>query len=395
MSPYKKRKLLSLLAGLMVLNVASNATAAPDPKTELIERLSNAHAAPGSEENIRNIIVPIWQKNLTNLKVDKIGNVLGLLPNGSSTPKILVMSHMDEVGFLVRNITDDGFVQVEPLGGWRNQVVYAQRWKIATKTGFVTGYSGNESGHIVPRQGQSSHTMSEEQNTAREMVLDVGAKTRKEAEKKFGLRPGLAITPDTAFTKLNGTNRYLGKAFDDRAGVALATNLIEFFTKTTHPNNVAIAATVQEEVGLRGANVIANEYEPDVVLNIEACIAGDHPLMSTPKETVFPALGKGPCLYVYERTMVPNNKLIDWVSDVAKDHNIPFQYATAINYGQDGSVLQQSNLGAAVINIGIPVRYAHQEAGVMDRADYDNTLRLVELIVKSLDEKEVKLILPH
>lgn len=372
-----------------------SATTFADETTSLLQSLSNATGAPSFENPVRQIIYPIWKQHLSNVKVDNVGDVFGLLPGNINFPKILIMAHMDEVGFLVRDITKNGFIQVEPLGGWRDQVVYAQRWIIMTKKGPIIGYSGNESKHIVPNSDQATNTSAATAlNSAREMTIDIGARSKEDAMTQFGVRPGLPITPDTQFTVLNNTNRYLGKGFDDRAGLALATELIKKTSNTTHSNQIAFAATVQEEVGLRGAHVIANMYKPDVVLNIEACIAGDYPLTATPSDTTYPALGKGPCLYVYERSMLPSNNLVDWIVTLASKNKIPYQFATAINYGQDGSVLQQSNEGAAVINIGIPVRYAHQQAGVIERSDYDATLKLLEVILQNLDEKQLKIVLP-
>jgi putative aminopeptidase FrvX len=393
-SKFKLRLMQSACSLLCMLPAISTAAIA-DHSRQLLQQLSDAPGASGFEGNVRKVLYPVWKRDLTAFKVDGVGNISGVIPGKASSPNVLLMSHMDEVGFMIRNITKDGFIQVEPIGGWRNQVAYAQRWKIMTSKGAVIGYSGEESGHIVPRSGQvTDASAATKMHMAREMYIDVGARSRKEAEEKFGLRPGLPITPDTKFTELNNSGRYLGKAFDDRAGAALLTELIEKFRHTNHPNRITVASTVQEEIGLRGAKVIAQEYKPDVAINVEACIAGDHPYMATPSTAIYPALGKGPCVYVYERTMLPNNELVEWVAALAKKNNIPFQYASAPNYGQDGSVVQQSHSGVPTILIGIPVRYAHQQSGVIERSDYDATLKLLEVILKNLDEKQVKLLMP-
>lgn len=362
---------------------------------QLLEKLSNAHAAPGFEQSVRQVLYPVWKKDLQNFKVDGIGNVSGTLRNQSATPNVLLMSHMDEVAYLVRTITDDGYIQVEPLGGWRDQVVYAQRWLIMTNNGPVLGYSGEESGHIVPRGNQATNTKANSQlHAAREMYIDVGATSKQDAMQRLHIRPGLPITPDTQFAVLNKGSKYLGKAFDDRVGLLVLTQLIKQFSSTSHPNQLTFAATVQEEVGLRGAEVIANEFKPDVVVNVEVCIAGDHPFTATPSNASYPALGKGPCVYVYERSMIPNNKMVDWVADLARKNNIPLQFATAPNYGQDGAKLQRSGMGVPTIVIGIPLRYAHQQAGVVDQSDIANTIKLMSLMITNMTTKQVNLFKP-
>ena len=392
-----KFKLGMLHAGLILLGFCPGFVSADvnDHSMQLLQQLSDAHGLSGFESAVRKVLYPVWKRYLIAFRVDGVGNISGVIPGKAASPNILLMSHMDEVGFMVRSITSDGFIQVEPIGGWRHQVVYAERWKIMTKNGPIIGYSGEESGHIVPKSHQATNSERAAQlHVAREMYLDVGAHSKKEAIEKFGLRPGLPITPDSRFVELNHTGRYLGKAFDDRAGAALLTEIIEKFSQSSHPNRITVAATVQEEVGLRGAKVIAQEYQPDVAINIEACIAGDHPYTATPSTASYPALGKGPCVYVYEATMLPNNELVEWVAALAKKNKIPFQFATAPNYGQDGSVVQQSHSGVPTILIGIPVRYAHQQSGVIEGADYAATLKLLEVILKNLDSNQVKLLMP-
>lgn len=379
------KKSLTLFSLLAITTIAQ-----ADPTTSLLASLSNAPGATGFEAPVRKILLPIWQQNLSTIKVDGLGNMLGTVTNGKSSPNILLMSHMDEVGLILRDITENGFIQVEPLGGFHGPI--AQRWVITTKQGSVVGYSGTESGHMVPHSDQTSKPVDTATPLPREIFIDVGAENKTDALNRLGLRPGLPITPDTTFAALNNSNEYLGKAFDDRAGLALITLAAEQARQSNHPNQLSLAATVQEEVGLRGAQVIYNQIKPDVVINLEVCVAGDFPLRTAATQASYPALGKGPCLYVYDKSMIPNPNLVDWVANLAKENNIPFQYAAGLNYGQDGASLQLSGSGVPVINIGIPLRYAHQQAGVINRADFDATLKLVNAIVKKFDDKQLKIV---
>lgn len=374
---------LSLFASLFVLS----ANVYADETINLLQTLTNAPGVAGYETPIRNIVWPLWQKNLSSMKADNMGNLIGTLRGPMNSPTLLIMGHLDEVGFQIRSITKDGFVEVEPLGGVEDHTSFGQRWTIMTNRGPILGYSGVESGHLVPRPGQTNKPDAN-LYSLRDMTIDVGARSQQEAMNRFGLRPGLPVSPATEFTVLNGTDRYLAKGLDDRVGLAIITELLSNANSLQHPNQLLIAATVQEELGLRGAQVVAHTAKPDVVINLEACIAGDFPLHSAPSDA-YPELGKGPCLYVRDQSMVPNAKLVDWVIAVAKENNLPYQFADGLNYGQDGSVFQQTD-GTPVINIGIPVRYAHQQSGVMQRSDYDATLKLVRAIIAKLDAKQLK-----
>ena len=369
---------------LLALCLAIPSYSFADDTFNLLQSLVNANGAPGFEKPVRQVLQTRWQQAFTNVKIDGMGNMLADLAGTSATPKVLLMAHLDEVGFLIRDIRRDGFVEVEPVGGWRDQSVYSQRWIIQTAKGPVLGYTGIESGHMVAQAGQVTKPANDVMFAAREMTLDVGATSRTDAIARLGLRPGLPITPAGSFSSLNGGSRYIGKAFDDRLGLAVITQAAEA-VRASHPNQILLAATTQEEVGLRGAQVIYNQIKPDVVINIEACVAGDFPRYAAPPSTTYPALGHGPCLYTMDRSMIANNALMEWVIKTAQTKHIPYQFAAGLNYGQDGSALQLRG-GMPVINIGIPMRYAHQEAGVMDRGDYDATLKLLTALLTELNQ---------
>lgn len=356
-----------------------------DDTFNLLQSLVNANGAPGFEKPVRRVLQARWQSAFSNLKTDGMGNLLAQLPGSSATPKVLLMAHLDEVGFLIRDIRQDGFVEVEPVGGWRDQSVYSQRWIIQTAKGPVLGYTGIESGHMVAQAGQVTKPVNDVMFAARDMTLDVGATSRSDAINRLGLRPGLPITPAGSFSSLNGGTRYIGKAFDDRLGLAAITQAAQA-VQGSHPNTILLAATTQEEVGLRGAQVIYNQIKPDIVINLEACVAGDFPRYAAPASTTYPALGHGPCLYTIDRSMIANNDLMEWIIKTAQANHIPYQFAAGLNYGQDGSALQLRG-GMPVINIGIPMRYAHQEAGVMDRRDYDATVKLLIALVQHFDQQ--------
>jgi putative aminopeptidase FrvX len=322
---------------------------------------------------------------LSDLRTDGLGNLLGSLRGGSDEPRVLLMAHMDEVGFLVRHIDDDGFIYFNGVGGFFEQSVLTQRMAILTSKGIVTGYTGMKSGHIL-RPSERTEMVPIER-----MFIDIGARSREEAIEKFGVRPGLPIVYQTQFAILNGTNRYLAKAWDDRVGLAVITEALKQLKTGSHPNSVHVAATVQEEIGLRGAAVVYESTKPDIVINLEIGIASDFPLLTSPTLSQ-EALGKGPSVFVFDNSMIPNNNFVEWIIKVARTGSIPLQFESVSGYGEDGAALQKSATGIPAVNIGVPTRYGHSQSGVIDRADFDNTVRLIVQMVQHLSAAEVKAI---
>ena len=353
-----------------------------DASLRLLAELVNANGAPGFEGPVRDILRREWQGVLTDVRADGMGNLLGRLPGPAGAPRVLVMAHMDEVGFLVRYIDERGFVYMNALGGYIDQSLLTQRFTIMTPQGPVVGFTGMKSGHIVSAEERSRLV------ALQDMFLDIGAHSREEAE-KLGVRPGLPVTYRTEFEELNGTGRYLARAWDDRVGLAVITEALRQVKSQTHANQIEVAATVQEEIGLRGAAVVQAGTNPDIVINLEIGIAGDFPLLTSPKLSQ-EALGKGPAVFVFDASMVPNNKFVEWTVRLAKQSNIPVQFENVSGYGEDGSVLQRSAQGIPALNIGIPTRYAHSQSGVIDRSDYDNTVKLVAQMLQKLSAAEVK-----
>jgi putative aminopeptidase FrvX len=167
------------------------------------------------------------------------------------------------------------------------------------------------------------------------MFVDVGASSRAEAE-GMGLRAGLPVAYATKFEILNGTRRYLAKAFDDRGGLAVITEALRRLQGRAHPNNVLVAATVQEEIGLRGASVVTASTSPDIVINLEIGIASDFPLL-TSKALSQEELGKGAGIFVFDGSMIPNNQYIEWILKLADENTIPVQLESVTGYGEDAA----------------------------------------------------------
>jgi putative aminopeptidase FrvX len=369
-------KAVVLLCGFLAASLSE-----ADETEKLLEELTNAHGVSGFEGPVRDILRREWKDLLTDLHTDGIGNLIGSLPGSSDSPQVLLMAHMDEVGFLVRHIDENGYLYIHNVGGYFDQSVLTQRLSILTARGEVLGYTGMKSGHIL-RPDERDRMI-----PLQDMFVDVGASSRAEAE-AMGLRPGLPVAYATKFEVLNGTRRYLAKAWDDRVGLAVITEALRQLRSRPHPNNLQVAATVQEEIGLRGASVVTATTSPDIVINLEIGIASDFPLL-TSKALSQEELGKGAGIFVFDGSMIPNNNYVEWILRLADENTILVQFESVTGYGEDAAMIQKSARGVPAVNIGIPTRYGHSQSGVIDRADYDHTVALVVKMIERLTAAEV------
>ena len=351
----------------------------PDRTFELLCELSEASGVSGYEHEVREIIRK-HLGDLSSIEQDGLGSIVCKKAGKYSQPRIMLAGHMDEVGFVVKLITDQGFIKFSPLGGWWGHVMLAQRVLIKTRKSDVVGLIGSKPPHVLTDEERKK--VQEPKN----MYIDIGATSSAEV-KKLGIRPGDPMIPVCPFTVLGSGKAYLGKAFDDRVGCALFVDVIKKLGREKHPNTVYGVGTVQEEVGLRGARTSSWVVEPDVGLTMEISVAGDVP--DVRKEDAQAQLGKGPVIIIRDGTMIPNLKLRDLFIDTAEKLKIPYQFALMERGGTDSGAIHLHRSGVPNLVIGVPTRHIHSHAGIIHRKDYDNTVRLVTAVVQKLDAKTV------
>jgi len=369
----------SACVALLALTVNVNHAYAADRVETLLEKLSNAAGPPGAEEPVRAIMVSEMKPYASApIRYDGIGSVIA--QQGSSGPRIMIDAHMDELGGMVRRVSPDGFLTMQMLGGWLDQALVGQRWVIIGSKGPVHAVTGIRDIHIV-QADERSKVFPREQ-----IFLDVGAKNAKEAA-DMGLSPGDPVVPDSPFMAMNGTKNYLGKAWDDRIGCAVLVEAMRRTSTMAHPNQLIYVATVQEEIGLRGARTATQLVKPDIGIAIEGGISGDTP-GSKPEETQA-RLGLGPGMFLYDSSTLPNRKLVAFTRRTAAASGIPLQADLVQGYGDDSAEMQLNNGGTPTINLVVPVRYTHAHNGVVNRQDFDRMVDLVVAMLVQLDAKTV------
>jgi len=351
-------------------------------KTELFfKELTEANGVSGHEAEVRKIMARELKGNVDEILYDKMGSIVGRKRGTADEPRVLVEGHMDEVGFMVKEITKEGYIKFLPLGGWWGHVTLGQRLRVITSKGPVMGVVGSTPPHLLKPKDR------EKVLEIDDMFLDVGVQEKFNVKKKLGIKLGDPIVPDAEFTIMGNPKNYLAKAFDNRMGCAAAVDVVKRFQRVKHANTIYAGASVQEEVGLRGAQTLAHLTDPDVCFCVDVGVGQDIPPDCFKKSE---KLGGGPSILIYDACMLPNTKLRDLMIKTAEQKKIPFHLTYMQRGCGDGARVHTSRLGVPTVYLGAPVRYIHAHNGIMNRTDYDNTVRLIVEVIKKLDRKTVK-----
>jgi putative aminopeptidase FrvX len=349
-------------------------------RTELLLKdLTEAVGLAGFEREI----AAAMEKHLAGLaevSYDKLGSVAFKKTGTAESPKVMLASHMDEIGFIVKAITKEGFIKFLPVGGWWGHVVLGQRVIVRTRKGDVPGVVGSKPPHELDDDEKKKVV------EFKDMYIDVGATSGANVAQQVGIRPGDPIVPWSPFTVMRNRKAYMAKALDDRAGCAVVVDTLRRLARMKHPNTVYGVGTVQEEVGLRGAATATQLVDPDVAFAVDVSIAHDMP---NSKDEQTERLGGGPSITVYDGTMIPNPTLRDFVIEVAEASKIPFHFSSVEKGGTDGGRIHMHRTGVPSLVLGMPTRYIHGHVGVLHRSDYDNTVRLLVAVIRKLDRKRV------
>jgi endoglucanase len=347
-------------------------------RTELLlKELPEAHGVPGYEHEVR-ALVRRYVEPLGVIEQDRIGSLI--CRQGETGPRLLLAGHMDEVGFLVHYITADGFLRFLPLGGWWDQVLLGQQVLVRTNQGDLPGVIGAKPPHLLPADERDKVVK------RKDMYIDLGATSRDEV-RQAGVRVGDPVVPAVTFQPMSGGKAYLGKAFDDRVGVALTIDALQHFADKPHPNIIYGVATVMEEVGTRGAKTAAEVVDPDVAIILEIDLCGDVPGIEPEQSDI--RLGKGPGVVVLDAGMIPNLKLRDLVIDTAAELGIPLQFSAWPGGATDGERIHVHRIGVPTVVLTVPTRHVHSHAAIAHRDDYDRALGLLVALVEKLDAETV------
>ncbi|MGN7300673.1 M42 family metallopeptidase [Ferdinandcohnia sp. SAFN-114] len=351
-----------------------------DETLTMLKDLTDAKGIPGNEREPREIMKKYITPYSDEISYDGIGSIIAKKAGNAEGPKVMIAGHLDEVGFMVTQIDDKGFLRFQTVGGWWSQVMLAQRVTVVTSKGDITGVIGSKPPHILSAEARKKPV------EIKDMFIDIGASSREQAL-EFGVKPGDQVVPYFEFTVMNNEKMLLAKAWDNRIGCAIAIDVLKYLKNEEHPNVVYGVGCVQEEVGLRGAKTAATMIKPDIAIAVDVGIAGDTPGIS--EKEAMSKMGEGPQIILYDASMVSHKGLRDFVVEVADELSIPYQFDAIAGGGTDAGAIHITLEGVPSLAITIATRYIHSHAGILHRDDYENAVKLIAEVIKRLDQETV------
>lgn len=348
-----------------------------------IKELTELQGTSGNEEDIRAYLRKELTPLVDKVETDGLGGIFGIRENeDKDAPRILVASHMDEVGFMISRINKNGMFSVVPLGGWNPFVVSAQRYTLKTRNGDkYPVVSASVPPHLLRGKdgGQAIPNVSD-------ILFDGGFESKEEAE-SFGIKPGDTLVPETETVLTANKKNIISKAWDNRFGVTMVLEALETLKDEKLPNTLIAGANVQEEVGLRGATVSTHMFDPDLFFAVDTSPAND--LDDNPAN--FGRLGEGTLLRIFDPGHIMLKNMREFMEDTARDNHIKFQWYVGKG-GTDAGAGHKALNGVPSTTIGVVSRYIHSHQTIGNIEDFEQAQALLLAVIRSLDKSTVDLI---
>jgi putative aminopeptidase FrvX len=339
---------------------------------ETLEKLSNACGVTGREEEIAGLMKKFLRPYVDEVKEDKLGNVIGIKKGKKNAPKVMIAAHMDEIGLLVKNITEEGFLRFAKIGGIDDRVLLAQKVIVYTEKGPLHGIIGSKPPHIQKEEERKRVISCDE------LFIDIGAANREEV-KRMGVRIGDVVCFDVKFARI-GKNIVIGKALDDRVGCAAMIEALKRLEKTEC--TIYAVGTVQEEVASRGAATSAFGIYPDVAFALDVTVTGDTPGV---KEVEAPIrMREGPALTVADSGIIVPQKVLRLLIDAAEENKIPYQLETGVPGSTDAARILLTREGIPSGAICVPTRYIHSPTSLLSLKDVEQSIELVIAAIQKI-----------
>jgi len=333
---------------------------------KLLKKLCDTPGMPGGEDRIREIVIGEFKNFTKDISTDSMGNVIAHIKGNG--PKLVLDAHMDEVGFMVHHIDDNGFVRLTPMGGVDPRVYYAQRlivWGKKPLTGMVAA--------IPPHISKSGNN--KEVPEIEDCVVDLGL-SADNVNKLVSVGDFASFDTELVVTD----DSVISKALDDRMGLFV---IIEALSKKPKLNcDLFITATVQEETGLRGARLITPVVEPDFVIALEGTVAMDVP--GIPADKSLANSNKGPEIRLSDRFLVADRKFSLYLTELAKKKKISTQITVKKAGSTNATAMQVTGKGSRAAVISVPTRYLHSPSSIAYKDDIKNTINLVAAVISDI-----------
>lgn len=344
---------------------------------QLMTLLTDAHGPSGREDEVRHVVCQALKNVADDIQFDGLGSVIARLNKEAVGPKVAVIAHMDEVGFLIQHITADGYLKLFKLGGIDPRIALNSAIEIKT-------HSGEKYQGIIFTDKPLS------QLTIDDLFVDVGATNRDDVV-AMGINIGDSAVFATRTHALNHTGNFVAKSFDDRIGCLLGIELMQRLAEQKLDCDYYFIGSVQEEVGTKGGKTATEKLRPDVVIVLDVA-STKHTPSSHSERRIY---GKGPCLVVADKCALAHYPLFNYVSEIAQAHHIPVQRDFLAGGGTDNGAATLVGAGIAGMAIILPVKNCHSPYTLINEGDYDACLTLLEHTVKGLNADNVGALYQH
>lgn len=350
-----------------------------DKTVNRIKTLTELHGAPGFEDDIKNYLIEEMKPYVDDFVYNRMGGFYGVKRSKTKkAKKVMVAAHMDEIGFMITNITEQGMLQFTNLGGVATDIWQGQRLKVKSRNNeLIIGVVANIPKHF--------RTGAEGAPKIEDLLLDIGCKNKNEVLER-GIQIGDTIVPDTSFIQLS-EHRFASKAWDNRYGCLIGIELLELLKDVELEFDLYVGANVQEEVGLRGARASAELIDPDIAFVVDCSPAND----MKGKQNLSGELGAGTLIRIKDGTMLLKPTFRDYLLNIANEKDINYQYYISPG-GTDGGEIHKANIGIPTAVIGVCARYIHSTDSVFDIRDYYAARHLLFESTKQLNEQQIEIL---
>jgi putative aminopeptidase FrvX len=348
-----------------------------DLNFDLLKRLCETPGVSGSEDPMRKLVAEEMRPLVDTLEADVMGNLIGLKKGASDGPRVMIASHVDEIGFRVRFIDDKGFLRLLPVGGWDPRTMVAQRV-------LVHGFAGQSlRGTLMPGAKPPHLLTTEEANKPpklEEFFVDLGLPADRVKEL---VEVGDMVTMDRTCERIGDT--VVSKTLDNRLSVFVMIEALRRLRGNSLKANILAVATTQEEVGLRGATTAAYALQPDIGLALDVTLAVDIP--GTPEADRVTQLGYGTAIKISDSSLICHPKLVRHFRDIAQARGIKYQLEMLPRGGTDAGGIQRSRGGVPSFTLSTPTRYIHT---VNEMAHVDDIQAGIDLLAAYLEEAHTR-----
>ena len=349
-------------------------------RLKLFKELTQAIGVPGQEMPVVKVLKKYYEGICDEIIHDNIGSIIAIKKSKvENAPRVLILSHMDEVGFIIKKIHDNGALSIHPVGGTWEQTMLSNRISVVAKDGTIhKGVVGATPPHLLKDSDRQKPMKIEN------MFIDIGCKSKDEVL-ALNINVGCPVVVDGPFEVLANGNRLLSKAFDDRYGCILGVEILQALKNKELPFDLYVGNSVQEEVGLRGATTVANLVKPDFAIILDCSPAND---ISGKKEELG-QLGEGVLIRFFDRSMIAFPQLLDFQIKMCEKNNVKYQYYSSTG-GTDAGMVHKSNAGVLTLTQCICARNIHTSGSIIDLDDYEGSKKVLLSILKYLNRDRIE-----